>query len=526
MLDTAFELRQICLKNEKRYITPEKTKQLLEDDLVNKILQFDEFTSRSTEIQEQDELSICHLCNIEFKSDHDKRMHDNKDHSREKFKELKKFLCPAPNIRDPPIEKKEIPVNNSLDTTPCLISNINEDIIQIDNEPDIKYNSTSNSITCQICYQNFRSKEEHDVHVNLHLAKCCRQSFPTISLLQLHMFREHGRVCGICDESFSDINLLSNHVVDHTQINWFKCNFCGKSFKTNTELERHRCKYYSCQPCPQIRLTSEAYDGHMVIHKAGVVADKKLTKHYCPFCKKFYKSHVLLIRHYKRAHSNVSRKCLLRKRNLYMCRICYEEFHLPIHLKTHMLQIHCNSEITIPIVDCRKDKFYKEQEGLIINFEIPPRYINNKSYIKKDVQNRRNKICFICRTMFSTKMLLVSHLKQQHELCCGKRLNTSIQILKHNFVHYRNNKSGRIFCAGCANVYKTYPSLIRHVCLPNSTTVSEERKKSTASIIEIHRDDSDEETLPSLKPDGLSCDICEKLFRCKSTLLQHIRIHF
>ncbi|KAI4465022.1 extended synaptotagmin-like protein 2 isoform c [Holotrichia oblita] len=109
MLDTAFELRETCLKNEKKSRNEfnKLSSRVTQRTAVNNegsesiTLQTDTNDGNS----EVGDLSItetvfCNVCNKEFSSCHDKRIHDYKAHRQLKYKELRNILPPTRDVHN------------------------------------------------------------------------------------------------------------------------------------------------------------------------------------------------------------------------------------------------------------------------------------------------------------------------------------------------------------------------------------------------------------------------------------------
>ncbi|KAK9709600.1 hypothetical protein QE152_g26542 [Popillia japonica] len=107
MLDTAFELREICLKNEKKsrnelnkLSNHTMGKTIINDEDGESItLQPNIHDSCNSEMSDLSiiETTFCGLCNKEFSSCHDKKIHDYKSHRQLKYKELRNILPPTNN---------------------------------------------------------------------------------------------------------------------------------------------------------------------------------------------------------------------------------------------------------------------------------------------------------------------------------------------------------------------------------------------------------------------------------------------
>lgn len=538
MLDTAFELREICLKNEKKsrnelnkLSNHTMGKTIINDEDGESItLQPNIHDSCNSEMSDLSiiETTFCGLCNKEFSSCHDKKIHDYKSHRQLKYKELRNILPPTNNGHNLfgvqlqmsdmlQVSTETSQYTNTVTVKPKLDDKLvcRECSIAFTHIHELEYHNLIHlKKVCHVCDKLFKTKNELDVHMKLHFARCCGESFATASLLQLHTFKEHQRNCGICDERFNNFNSLFHHLLDHTEGNWFKCNFCNKQFKESIDLETHNCRYYTCQKCDIVFFTLKAYNMHMQSHtsedlQVNILGKKKTTRD-------------------RRKFRSVS---FTRKKS-YVCQLCSEQFKLLVHLKVHMLRFHYSGLLTIPLVDCREDNFYKEQEGLSINFEIPSKYHvkrNRLFLIKKELKNRTKRICFICQIMYSTRTDFAEHAKKVHQICCNKKMESLLMIIRHNFKHCNEKTEcvpNKILCVVCAQTYENYTCLLTHKCGSYKLLTPQENTKSSSCKIELLEDGSITGKKSSQNTLDIQCEICAKLFDNRSTLLQHIKIHF
>ncbi|XP_046606592.1 zinc finger protein 271-like [Neodiprion virginianus] len=133
--------------------------------------------------------------------------------------------------------------------------------------------------------------------------------------------------CTICDRSFVKQSHFQYHERTHTGYKPFKCSFCGKAFPQRNKLNRHlHChqdeKRYKCSICEKRYSSQNDLKSHMNVH-TGVMP------YTCQICKKSFREATNLTRH-MHTHSN---------ERPHMCEQCGKSFKdkslLVRHRRTH-----------------------------------------------------------------------------------------------------------------------------------------------------------------------------------------------
>ncbi|KAI7697836.1 Putative zinc finger protein [Sarcoptes scabiei] len=112
-----------------------------------------------------------------------------------------------------------------------------------------QYSQYINSWPCPACKIAFRSANELQTHLSVHMKKdksvpCqeCGKLFANAERVRVHVKVAHGDkpfTCEVCGRSFSQKNHLKRHHMIHTGERPFPCEICGRSFYRKDKLTRH-----------------------------------------------------------------------------------------------------------------------------------------------------------------------------------------------------------------------------------------------------------------------------------------------
>ncbi|XP_046399211.1 zinc finger protein 765-like isoform X2 [Ischnura elegans] len=166
---------------------------------------------------------------------------------------------------------------------------------------------------CNLCYNGFTSKNDHGLHHSL-----------------VHTDFDKPFKCSNCNRCYTDRNYFNNHVkVCQLKAVLFKCNICGKSQTSATNLANHtlvhsKKKRFACPLCTKLFLLS----GHRNSHIRN--AHLKIKPFECGICNKRFSVKNHLNRHYI-IHSD---------EKPFNCPKCPKSFKAQDYLKLHLLRIH------------------------------------------------------------------------------------------------------------------------------------------------------------------------------------------
>lgn len=247
------------------------------------------------------------------------------------------------------------------------------------------------------------------------------------------------------------------------------CPFCEKHFDNTKKVERHvryvHRKPYQCDKCKTACYTPRALEEHKRTHRPDYFFE-------CKICHVKYKSEDGLKRHCVRTHSNHEPR--------FVCEYCGRSYKLKIDLAHHMKRTHV-SELQIcrfcgkKVKDVKGHEWRHQKRNREIKYEYP---------------------CHLCRKKFHHRSRLDNHLilHKKGFKCkdCGKEYTGTRELMSHKrFKHGQTNIST---CILCQKAFLSISNYYQHVL-----------------------------THASIRP--YKCDVCEKDFTQRSSLLRHRRHH-
>ncbi|XP_071987003.1 uncharacterized protein [Engystomops pustulosus] len=353
----------------------------------------------------------------------------------------------------------------------------------------------------------------------------------------------------------------------------FSCPTCGKSFKHNSKLQRHRLihtgsKPYLCPECPKTFICKADLGRHHIVH-TGV---KAFT---CPECGKSFGLEWNLIKHqkthiqektYKSSRDTKSSgtmaalqkirrgdyrfscsecgKCFSNKSHLaghqrvhtgerpYLCVECGKTFVHKFHLDRHF-KIHTGERL-YSCKDCSKTFISKSglgaHRGVHSSNNLPQcsechkRFRTHENLVEHQTihTGEKSSFCHDCGTSFRTKSKLSAHRRTFSNLCsspCGKSLNGKKRLAVRQKTHTMDKLHS---CSEVLTSLFTQGALKNHYRLhmgekPYSCSECDKSFDTKSLLKNHHRVHTGE------KPYG--CSECHKSFATKSLLKNHHRVH-
>ncbi|XP_077497666.1 uncharacterized protein LOC144108268 [Amblyomma americanum] len=183
--------------------------------------------------------------------------------------------------------------------------------------------------TCTSCHH----ATTHDVCGDEMRHKCnyCGQSFITRSELLVH-FRSHPderpHQCCICSNRFTQKAHLMTHLRSHTGDRPYKCQFCGSSFALKDSLEKHFRTHTGSRPY-QCDICNRTFTCHsaMIVHRRTHTGEKPFR---CQLCPMAFGQCGNLKRHLQ-THKGVKP---------FKCTVCEEAFREGSELRAHKTEMH------------------------------------------------------------------------------------------------------------------------------------------------------------------------------------------
>ncbi|XP_075226472.1 uncharacterized protein LOC142327368 [Lycorma delicatula] len=165
--------------------------------------------------------------------------------------------------------------------------------------------------SCSVCGLMFVSRSRVDIHMLKHREKTfecteCNKKMLSKKSLSIHL-RLHKPdnkfLCQVCGVVKCSKRMLDDHVrCVHSKETPFRCELCGKEFRTKQSKELHsrrhlNVKMYKCNTCGCLIDNVNSYKFHLETHKSV----KDIV---CHTCGKLFKSIVTLNEHKLRKHGN------------------------------------------------------------------------------------------------------------------------------------------------------------------------------------------------------------------------------
>lgn len=173
------------------------------------------------------------------------------------------------------------------------------------------------------CLEPFRVIKD-----NIPCPVCPDRAFRYFGILLRHMNSEHSnnnRICDFCGRTFKSVTNLNVHL-SYAHTGACECEVCGAKYKNQWCLSRHRARKhdareYRCPKCPELFPSQYHKQKHLIkVHDIG---------HKCAHCGKMFTRNSFMKDHVRRTH--------LKEKNV-VCSVCGERFFDNYLLRLHMVR--------------------------------------------------------------------------------------------------------------------------------------------------------------------------------------------
>ncbi|MPC24299.1 Zinc finger protein 808 [Portunus trituberculatus] len=365
--------------------------------------------------------------------------------------------------------------------------------------------------------------------------------------------------CGICEESFTDVDVLCDHYTNshtgdqevycdvcsvgcaseqqleqHKRLHLFEeqqsiihtiptdefpfvCAMCGKSFRKHQEFKRHHRghtqeKNYKCDLCDAGFPLKSALDKHVLVH-TGERPFK------CDICLKSFRQSAALVRHKLWTH---------RLKNQNKCELCGKTFFTPT-LLTYHLDSHGDAGQS---AKSRMAELAEDEEQQLLEQPGEAGEEEGRSEGKEGVKSWK---CDICKKAFATKLTLIrhSHVHLREALRPGPGLALIPEEGEEGEMTGASTLPSVLKCDDCGIDFAHKSHYVRHKLLHSGTPLL---KCGLCNKLFVHKSDiirhkqyhnttMDIEAETTAETQLYMCDICGRVFDKKKYLYTHQNVH-
>ncbi|XP_046380516.2 uncharacterized protein LOC124151881 [Haliotis rufescens] len=446
----------------------------------------------------------------------------------------------------------------------------------------------NNQFSCRVCGKSFKTYRGRNSHMRSHKAvkalnlkstdklfKCkfCGKVFPTFRGRNKHI-RLHMTEVGPQDQHTS-FSASKNTKQKET----YKCNQCGRAFRSYVDLKQHR-------------------DTHAKLQPTGSLKDTVQEVYRCFMCDRTFRSYVYLKLHtdthrlmnqvnkvhvkqdtpslYKTEPTTVGESSGLNLETpvseepestgcKYVCHICRQTFeavfYLKQHLQTHVINLESGEKYEAKPHVCsicgkRFLRAYDLQHHLNIHARggykcsLCEKVFSFQSWLKRHLKRAHDSIpsqtsskrqhqCKICRQAFSKKVHMLNHMKFSHKVrtpqqtsstcnqgesvlesaCLDKSRGSDIQ----NGILKQGTSTQSYPCPECDKTFTNWNKLFQH-----KRSAHKKLKINHCCSICNKRFSSQNVLRKHVKQHGLcmrhQCQWCERSYTMKNNLCRHVRL--
>ncbi|XP_049277581.1 zinc finger protein 345-like [Anopheles funestus] len=524
----------------------------------------------SSQIQLSSDKNICQLCMVNFDSIAMLKQHLNKDHHH--MLPFRCKSCASREIKNVLLLNKHFSQHDRNKLYKCSYcearfeSAMRRSVHQRRfHQEMVSIDSSVGRYTCRYCEKRFVGKANFDRHERNHdkqlalsgeanifdfLYHCyvCSKQFTSKHALNEHLIVHVDRLpfrCGQCVSTsviISSVRSLNKHVALHIEKKPIKCIYCAETFITVQECETHeRLSHVELHLLPSEHSAAKKEEENESLqgcrsqlnnhnHTSGGTF-----RYECSFCNKSY-SLLSTLRRHENVHTGNKQ---------FICKICGKIFKKSSCLSQHE-RIHLDD---VPYKCSYCGKGFKETIRLIEHRRIhtgeKPFQCDHcsmrfrlKSLLKahavkctiKQIAPAQDVQCEHCELVFPSNCLLIMHAMDSHSQhmsvenkCryCDMKLKPGKGLLEHELQH---REPGVIECKQCGRIFKQRSNLRRHQRLHTMNAMPYKCDMCDKSFSQLSTMNAHRRVHTGEKP--YKCELCGKSFQHTSTKNRHVRSHY
>ncbi|XP_057689149.1 zinc finger protein 845 [Corythoichthys intestinalis] len=379
-------------------------------------------------------------------------------------------------------------------------------------------------LTCKECGLTFKDRRSLIKHRHVHKEEeaeeptneeenafqcaTCEKFFPTAQKLRIHTCNDTSEKpyhCSLCRKEFQLRCSVAMHMLSHSQEGDWTCEECGRKFRDYKRLRSHqRChpvlKPYECPDCGMAFRYISVMEDHRRKHT------NQLRSYLCTVCGKSFKYSSLLQQH----------QYLHTGDKPFHCSECGKKFAFAQNMRAHCRQHRQHPVNPLPSTE-------QPTMQTLVSPPEPVQVVQRKENANPSDIPKRIFNCPLCPQTCDSPANLRAHM-HIHELEYESQQKGFPVTPEMKKVWDRG-----FTCPHCPCTYREEISLRLHIFKTHNDIAQDWDKVSIAPPKEVHSINR-ENIQAKIRSDDIGikpykCPQCEKMFRHRSVLELHMRIH-